>query len=258
MVATPLTLADALNFNGYTIGQSAAPAFTIATTTGTMNVPAMVLSSLNYQRAGTASPYQSFYLDQLPMFAPTYRPVILSHILDQYSTRRIGYDTPDKFGLAVRRWMNRELGPQSILNRRYLSTAVALPLTTDDSTTDNTNTNTNSATSTNTDHSRDASSDFPQGQLAANLDYASSATDRNATAAGTANGTAALIAHGAAGGRSGVSVMALLAEQRAAFINADSELLDAIEPLFLGVWDRGELDTVNPNNSLTVTTIGYW
>ena len=116
MVATPLTLADALNFNGYTIGQTANPGFTIATATGTMVVPPLMLSSLNYQRADTPSSAKSFYLDQLPIFAPAYRPIILSHILDQYSTRRIGYDTPDMFGLAVRRWMNLHLGPQSIIN----------------------------------------------------------------------------------------------------------------------------------------------
>ena len=250
MVATPLTLADALNFNGYTIGQTANPAFTITTPTGTMNIPVMMLSSLTYQRAGTPASYQSFYLDRLPIFDPTYRPVILSHILDQYSTRRIGYDTPDRFGLAVRRWANLHLGPQSILNRRYLSTAVTLPLTTDDSATDTTGT----ATNTNTDHARDAFSEFPQGQLAANLDYASGATDRNAT--NTGNG--ATVGHGAAAGRSGVSVMALLAEQRAAFINADNELLDAIEPLFLGVWDRSEIDTGYADHSPISTAAGYW
>lgn len=250
MVATPLTLTDALNLNGYTIGQSTRAAFTITTPTGIMSIPAMMLSSLTWYGAGIPTPVKSFYLDQLPIFDPLYRPVILSHILDQYSTRRIGYDTPDQFGLAVRRWANRELGPQSILNRRYLSTAVTLPLTTDDSTADSTSNTTNA----NTDHSRDAFSEFPQGQLSANLDYASGATDRAATNAGTA----ANVNHSASGGRTGTSVMALLAEQRAAYINADTELLTALEPLFLGVWDRSEYGALDSRVSTVGAAPGYW
>jgi hypothetical protein len=44
----------------------------------------------------------------------------------------------------------------------------------------------------------------------------------------------------------GVSVMVLLAEQRAAFLNVDEELLASMEPLFLGVWDQDERDSPRP------------
>lgn len=219
-----MRLEDALRFNGYTIEQIDVAASTITVPEGSIELPDMRLSKLSWQRGvlPAPTPADSFYLEALPLFDNAYRPVILSHILDRFSTRRVSYNTLDQFGIAVRRWANLNLGPMSVLNRRYTSTAVALPLTTQDSTTDR-------AT---TDLARDATSDFPQGQLAGNVDYASFATDRSA--ATTDDTTYA--------GRQGVSVMALLAEQRAAYLNVDLEVLEAMEPLFLGVWDRDERD----------------
>lgn len=223
MTATPMRLEDALRFNGYTIDQADVEAFDITVPTGVIKIPAMRLSSLTWRLpTGTDSvsgsdpqPSDSFYLQALPIFAVEYRPVILSHILDRYSTRRIGYDTPDQFGLAVRRWMNLNLGPQSILNQRYLSTAVVLPLD-------------NVAVET-TDKARDATSDFPQNQLAGNVDYSSFATDR--------------VSDNNRTGREGRSVASLLEEQRSAFLNVDEELLELMDSLFLQVWDRGECST---------------
>ena len=222
MTATPMRLEDALRFNGYTIDQADVEASTITVPTGVIQIPAMRLSALTWRLpTGAASvsgsdpqPSDSFYLEALPIFADAYRPVILSHILDRYSTRRIGYDTPDQFGLAVRRWMNLNLGPQSVLNLRYLSTAVVLPL-------DNVSVET-------TDKARDATSDFPQTQLAGNVDYSSFATDR--------------VADNNRTGREGRSVASLLEEQRSAFLNVDAELLELMDSLFLQVWDRGEFD----------------
>jgi flagellar hook-associated protein FlgK len=225
MTAIPPRLEDALRFNGFTIEQADVAEVTISTVNGPIVVPAMRQSKLMWQRGTTPAetPADSFYLQAIPVFDTAYRPSLLSQILDRFSTRRIGYDTPDQFGLAVRRWCNLELGPQSVLTRRYLSTAVALPLTTQDATT--------------TEKARDASSDFPQGQLAGDLDYASGATDR----AGTTQYT----------GRLATSVMTLLQEQRAAFLNVDAELLDAFESLFLGVFDRDEYDGNAPPLSAT-------
>lgn len=222
MVATPMKLEDLLRFTGYTIDQTDVAGFTIALPTGNMAVPAMRLSSLTWRRDTPARPADSFYLEALPVLNPAYQPILLSHILDRFAGRRVAYDMPDEFGRAVRRWLNLNLGPASILNRRYLSTAVNLPLTTQDATTDNTG----------TDLARDATSDFPQGQLSGDLDYASMATDRSAN---TTSNTSYQ-------GRMGVSVMALLEEQRAAYLNVDAEVLDAMESLFLGVWDRTERD----------------
>lgn len=234
MVAIPMRLEDALRFNGYTIAQTDVEASDIVVPTGTIHIPAMRLSSLSWKRPATIEwpggpsdpddpePRDSFYLAALPVFAEAYRPVILSHILDRYSTRRIGYNTPDQFGLAVRRWANLHLGPESVLNRMYLSTAVTLPLDTQDATT----------AATSADKSRDATSDFPQVQLGGNVDYGSFATDRAAESTSSTAYT----------GRLGRSVADLLVEQREAYLNADAMLLDQMDDLFLGVWDRDEGD----------------
>lgn len=230
MTAIPMRLEDALRFNGFTIGQTdVAESDIVLTPEGTIHIPALRLSSLTWQRDGDPEPWDSFYLAALPMFDDAYRPVILSHILDRYSTRRIGYDTPDQFGLAVRRWMNLQLGPMSVLNRLYRSTAYALPLTTDDI----------------TDKARTARSDFPQAPLSGNVDYATNADDNVGTRQG----------------RTGRSVMELLTEQRAAYLNADETLLQRMDSLFLSVWDRDEYDPElgSPVSSIDfLPTQGAW
>lgn len=224
MTAVPMKLEDALRFNGYTIEQTDVAASTLAVAGGSIILPAMQLSSLVWQRAtGTDTPGDSFYLRDMPIFNDGYRPYILSAILDRYMTRRLSYDMPGAFGLAMRRHLNLIFGPMSELNRRYLSTAVALPLTTQDATVE----------SVATDKTRDAQSDFPQGQLAGNVDYASSAVDR------VSSGDTLTTYEG----RMEKSVMELLQEQRATFINVDEEVLDAISPLFLSVFDRDEWDS---------------
>lgn len=220
-----MRLEDALRFNGYVIAQEDAAAFSIPVEgVGSIAVPAMRRSKLVWSLPGTPEPVDSFYLEALPVFDPLYQPVLLSQILDRFSTRRIGYDMPDMFGLAVRRWLNLNLGATSVFNRLYTSTAYDLPLTTQDSSDDRTVGS----------KSRDAHSDFPQGQLSGNLDYASDATDQ--VSAVTDN-----VDHQ---GRQGVSVMALLAEQRAAYLNVDEQVLDAFESVFLGLFDQDEKDSM--------------
>jgi hypothetical protein len=216
---------DALRFNGFTITQADAVESTIATASGTIVIPAMRLSQLTWQRPGTPEPWDSFYFAALPLFDNAYCPVLLSHILDRFASRRISYDTPDNFGRAVRRWLNLNMGAMSVWNKLYISTAVALPLTTQDATIDR-------ATGS---LSRDAHSDFPQGQLSGNLDYATDATDQAVSGTDDTNYQ----------GRMNVSVMALLAEQRAAYLNVDELVLDAIESLFLGVFDQDETEDGN-------------
>lgn len=241
MVATPMKLEDALRFNGYTIGQEDLPAQDIPILgAGTIKVPDMRISTLTWARPGDPEPWDSFYLAALPMFADEYRPILLSHILDRFSGRRIGYDTLDEFGRAVRRWLNLNLGPMSELNRLYVSTTVVMPLTTQDATVDSTSTN----------KSRDAHSDFPQGQLGGNLDFASDATDQVSDATG----------HVDYQGRMGESVMALLAEQRAMYLNVDARVMEAMEPLFLAVFDRSERDdTLNsPGPWYAGSSLGGW
>lgn len=266
MTSTPMTLEDALRFSGYTIDTYEAAAQTIDTGGGVIAVPALILSRLTWQRTEPATLGSAFYLDKLPAFHANYQPVQLSLILDRFRGRRLGYETPDEFGLAVRRWGALNLGAMSTLTRRYLSTATDLPLDTVDmtihgessgSTTADANSSAaNTDTTDTTSKGRDAQSEFPQGTLADNADYASGAVDRVGT--GNVSGTGSTTAedHRTATatdedtrteqGRSGRSVMELLAEQRAAYLNVDAELLDGLESLFLGVFDRS---TVEPTFS---------
>jgi len=274
-----MTLEDALRLSGYTIDAYEAPAKTITTDNGPIHVPALILSKLTWRLEGEPSLGSAFYLDKLPPFHADYAPVQLSHILDRFRARRLAYETPDEFAVAVRRWGALNLGPMSTLARRYLSTAVALPLDTVDLTTHtkgdgqttgdvtSSGSGSDSVTSTDTTNTaskgRDAQSEFPQGALAGNTDYASGAVDRvdsgNVTGSGsttaerTLNGTEKRDTTETTEetrterGRSGRSVAELLAEQRSTYLNVDEELLAGMESLFLGVFDRATSDDPTPN-----------
>lgn len=303
MVATPITLEDALRFSGYTIDPYEYPGAVVTVPAGEIVIPPMILTRLSWGRAGTAPLGSAFYLDRLPAFHPMYRPVQLSLILDRFRSRRLGYDTTDEFGLAVRRWGNLHLGAMSTLTRRYMSVATDLPLdevdmirsaitdatassqssadatgmssTESDGTDSASDTATSSDTSASNSKGRDASSDFPQGMLSGDLDYASGAVDRIGegvvTGTGSTTGERSGEDHRSTlaetedhrsesststdtrtedrteRGRSGRSVMELLELQRAAFLNVDAELLDGMESLFLGVFDRSEAERNVPS-----------
>lgn len=112
---------------------------------------------------------------------------------------------------------------------------------------------------------RNAESEFPQVQLGGDTDYADEATDTTSqtdvTGAGTleasgtrtgqtdiagttsrdTTGTLAGTDHATELGRNGRTIMELVAEQRALFVSADEMLLDAMESLFLGVYDLPEV-----------------
>jgi len=212
MTARPMTLEDALHRQGYTIETAAEAALTITIpSVGNIVVPAEVRSSLVWQR-GTPptgvdpTPGDDLWLSSLPLFAEEYRPVILSNILDRFRTRRLGYNTPGEFRLAVRRWGNLHM---TMFNQRYASTAVVMPL--DDTAA--------------TDHKLDVASDFPQSQISGSTDYSTTALDSRAAA----NGRHRPIAE-------------LLMEQRLAYLNVDEEVVDAMESLFLGAFDQPESD----------------
>lgn len=221
-----MTLEDTLRYQGFTIDVVEAVAFDITIADGTIHVPAMARAELNWARTEAQVLGDDLYLSTLPIFDELYRPVILSHILDRYRTRRLGYDTPGEWRLAFRRWGNLNM---TIPNRRYVSTAVALPLDDRDET-DQTDRQL-AATS----HGLDVGSDFPQSLVSDSADYASNATDRrtadNTTSGETIHRT----------GR-GQSIMRLLAEQRDAYLNVDVEILDSLDTLFLGLFDQGEGD----------------
>lgn len=219
MTALPMTLEDALRYQGFTIDAVETAGFTITIAgVGSIVVPDMVRAELTWRRDEPATPElgADMYLSNIPVFDDAYRPVLVSHILDRYRTRRLGYNTPGEWMLAFRRWCNLNM---TVPNRRYVSTAVDLPLDDRDST------DTTEATS----HGLDIGSDFPQSIIGGDTDYASAATDRrtadNATVRRTGRDT---------------SVMELIEQQRRAFVNVDEEVLAGLDSLFLTVLDQGE------------------
>lgn len=218
MTALPMTLEHALRNQGFTIDVVEVESFTINVGGGSIVVPTMARSELTWAREEPETPElgADLYLSNLPIFDAAYRPVILSHILDRYRTRRLGYNTPGEWMLAFRRWGNLNM---TVPNRRYVSTAVALPLD------DRDETDTVEATT----HGLDIGSDFPQSIIGGDTDYATQATDRRTADNGTTRRT----------GRS-TSVMELIEQQRAAYLNVDAEVLDGLDSLFLGVFDGGE------------------
>jgi hypothetical protein len=226
MTALPETLEHALRLQGYTIDQQVVETFEITTDLGTIVIPEMVTSKLTWQRGTPPEGVDpilgdDLYLSNVPMFDVAYRPVLLSSILDRYRTRRLGYNTPGEWRLAFRRWCNLNM---PLFNQRYASTAVVMPL--DDIAA--------------TNHTLDVGSDFPQALISADTDYATAANDHKAADNGRRR-----------------SIASLLEEQRTAYLNVDAEVVEAMEGLFLGIFDRGEqgaLDYAPPNGQLP----GIW
>lgn len=217
MTALSMTLEDTLRREGYTIDTEVTTELTIELPTGVLTFPPADISVLTWARTEPPSRGDALYLDALPLFSEDYRPILLSQILDRFRTRRLGYNTPGQFRLAVRRWGNLNM---TLFNQRYLSMAVAMPL--DELAV--------------TDHTLDVSSDFPQSLIAAEADYASAANDHRAAENGRRR-----------------SIASLLMEQRQAYLNVDVEVVDAMESLFLGIFDRGEMgepDYAPPSGAL--------
>lgn len=218
MTALPMTLEHVLRNQGFTIDVVDQVELAIEVGTGSIIVPPMARSELTWQRDEPVEPElgADLYLSKLPIFAEAYRPVILSHILDRYRTRRLGYNTPGQWMLAFRRWGNLNM---TIPNQRYASTAVALPLDDRDET----------DAVESTSHGLDIDSDFPQSIIGGDTDYATAATDKRTADNATTRRT----------GRS-TSVMDLIGLQRAAYLNVDEEVLAGLDSLFLAVFDQGE------------------
>jgi len=218
MTATPMTLEETLRMRGYEIVVVQQAPIDITLPTGTLHILAAARSTLSPVDDTDRPLGDDLYLSAIPVFAPAYLPVLLSHILDRYRTRRLGYNTPDEWMLAFRRWANLRM---PYYNLRYASTAVDLPLDDSDST----------VITGGTTHGLDTASDYPQSLIAAENDYATSAVDRRIAVNETVATT----------GRS-QSIMELLEKQRQAYLNVDAEVLDEMSALFLGVFDQPERD----------------
>lgn len=206
MTARPITLEHALHDQGYTIDLTEQDEITITTPFGALTIPPAIRSVLTWQRGTDQPPAlgDDLFLSSLPIFNDAYRPVLLSTILDRYRTRRLGYNTPGEWRLAFRRWGNLHM---TTYNQRY-ATLVSMPLDEIEV----------------TRHDLTVGSDFPQSLISDDQSYASSAADLRSAENGRRRSTAAL-----------------LIEQRDAFLNVDAEIVDDLDSLFLGQFDRGEL-----------------
>lgn len=278
MTAIPMTLREALLMGGAVPEVVEGQQITIGYDKGTIVVPAMIRSALKYEPwvgYPDAEPEPrplnwAMYLDKLPLFAPGYRPVLLGHFLDRFLDRRLAYDTPDDWMIALRRWANLNL---PYFNQRYLSAGVPMPLDTvdallqtnstsesnssDEENTTGSRNESDSSNLTQTDRSRAVGSDFPQSMIAGSKDYATDATDSNANTTQNTGGTRESDETGNKTSSSSsdetssnttretgrrATVAALLEEQRLAFLNVDDEVMESAEVLFLGVFDKDEIE----------------
>lgn len=192
--------------------------------------------------------------ERYPIFDEGHRLPLNKKIIDHYWYREIGTETVDMFIFMINRKM-REIMP--FYNQLYISTQMKFDplLTTDMQTLMETHeaatreSNGESTSETDNDSkSRAVSSQMPQTALAGNEDYADSATDSvsktegNATATESSNlssvgdGTANTSTRGRQG-----SASVLLMEWRAAMLNVDMMVINELEPLFMQIWNNGDL-----------------
>ena len=195
--------------------------------------------------------------DDYALFDAGYYPVLKKRIVDHYTFREIGAETPEQFIFFLNRKM-REIMP--LYNKRYLSMQIEYdPLASTDytdiltTTATGTTDETVNATSDNDTEAKSAarnvSSETPQVRLSGDGDYATSAVDVNTDTDSKTTTASDSTSHvGTTGnatnsrhvlGRTGAPSQ-LMMDYRQALINVDLEILDELEPLFMLLWDNGD------------------
>lgn len=184
---------------------------------------------------------------------PDYRPILNGKIFDHYMNQEIGYESIGLFRLGLRRKMN-EIMP--FFNQLYKSEVIAItPISTIDISTTNTLTDNKTVTATAnttasttaTSGARAVTSDTPQTMLSGSEDYASGATDNNSSATNNSTGannqsqTTAddVSSTNNVSGYQG-SPSDLLLRYRETFLNIDSDIIETLDPLFMGLWDNAD------------------
>jgi hypothetical protein len=199
-------------------------------------------------------------IQHYPIFEDTYKPRLDGLIIDRYWNREIGVESVDMFQLAMRRKMN-EIMP--FYNQLYASTKIEYdPLSTidlhtisaSDSSQTNDNTGTNNTTSASTSGSRSVNSETPQSILNGSGDYATSASDANATSsvAAEANEESTQQSNAEASGDTRTTgyqgaASDLIIRYRESLINVDLMVLAELDELFMGIWDTPDTYTNNRN-----------
>lgn len=214
-----------------------------------------------------------------PIYDESHRSDLNQRILEHYWNYEIGSETFEMFRFSLNRKM-RELMPY--YNQLYLSQKLKFdPLVTVDQTErvasrDTTNSTVQSDTETHSAQagvndttssadtsSRAVASETPQMMLAGDGDYATSATDTHSLTGTTTkaestsdtseSGKSTTSQQGVADGtveRSmtgrAESAAVLIQEWRAAMLNIDMMVIEALSPLFMSIWDTG--DTFSDNH----------
>lgn len=184
-------------------------------------------------------------LSDYPIFDPDYRAGLNEKIIRHFFTREIGTETISMFKYQLRRKMH-EIMPY--WNQHYLASQISFdPLKTVSIKTisgtegESTVVGDGDSTSTTNSKSRAVASNLPQVMLSGNGDYAESAQDNisettatagnNETQTTNSNGTVDTDTNGYQG-----NAAILIAEYRATLVNTDMDVINQLEPLFMGIW----------------------
>jgi len=184
-------------------------------------------------------------LNDYPIFDEQYRDALNNKIIEHFWNREIGMESVSMFRQQLRRKMH-EIMPY--WNQHYKATQIQFdPLKTmsiksvSGSTGETNTTGEGNSDTTSTSKARAVGSTMPQVMLSGNGDYADSANDNvgETEATGTTSETQSTTSNGNVdtdtSGYQG-SAAILIAEYRATFVNTDMDVINQLEPLFMGIW----------------------
>ena len=204
-------------------------------------------------------------LSDYPIFEADYRAALNEKIIRHFFTREIGVETISMFKYQLRRKMH-EIMPY--WNQHYKASQIQFdPLKTVSMKTvsgtegESTVVGEGDSTSSTNSKSRAVASNLPQVMLSGNGDYAESAQDNisettatggnNETQTTNSNGTVDTDTNGYQG-----SAAILIAEYRATLVNTDMDVINQLEPLFMGIW--GSTDSFFEGGFPHYGHIGYF
>jgi len=184
-------------------------------------------------------------LDDYPIFDESYRTHLNNKIINHFLTREIGQESIAHFRLQLRRKMH-EIMPY--WNQHYLASAKTIdPLLTINYRTATNSEATGAVTGEGTNNSssdaksRAVASTLPQVMLSGNGDYAENAQDNVSGTTAEASTTESQNSSNSGNvdsettGYQGNPAV-LIAEWRATFVNTDMDVINQLEPLFMGIF----------------------
>jgi len=205
-------------------------------------------------------------LDDYPIFDESYRAHLNDKIINHFLTREIGQETIGHFRLQMRRKMH-EIMPY--WNQHYVASQKTIdPLLTlnyrnlTDSTMSGTSTGEGANSSTSESGSRTVASSLPQVMLSGNGDYAENAQDTNGKTTATAETNETQNTNNSGNVESNTTgyqgnPAILIAEWRATFVNTDMDVINQLEPLFMGIFMTADEYTTNGRFTRYGTIAGF-